>query len=99
MSPKGVGKTARKSAPAKAAGKAEPKLNQVHCTSCGTVTQLSDSQGGLPPCAKCGKPIVEALALLGALGIWSGDQATCPACAAKNSLWHACCYACGSKLG
>ena len=87
MSPKATGRAAAKTA-----------LNKVHCVACGTANKLSDSQGALAPCSKCKEPVVEALSLLGALGVWSGDQAACGKCGTKNSLWHAHCFGCGTKL-
>lgn len=83
---------------AKARAAARTALNRVHCVACGTANKLSDSQGTLGTCSKCKQPIVEALSLLGALGVWSGDQAACEACGTKNSLWHVHCFGCGTRL-
>ena len=89
-----------KAAAAKSGGKAGGRaLNRLYCIWCGAQSKLSEGQGGLPDCARCKKPAVDGLALLGALGQWSGDLNDCGACGTKNALWHKSCFACGAQLG
>ena len=74
-------------------------LNVLHCVHCGTANKLSDSSASVGYCANCKERPVEALAVLGAFDLWSGDASRCPACQTKNALWHQYCFGCGKKIG
>lgn len=71
--------------------------NQVYCRWCGAPKKLSDSSAAVGNCDSCGREVVDALALLGALGMWTGELWTCPTCDTGNALWHEWCFACGKK--
>ena len=79
--------------------KNKKELNVLHCVRCGAPNKLSDNSTSVGTCAKCGKVPVEALGLLAAVELWSGDYAPCSACQTRNSVFHEHCFACGKKVG
>ena len=74
-------------------------MDVLHCVNCGAANRLRDNSASLGTCVKCGKVPVEALGLLSAGDMWSGDSCECSVCQTCNSVFHRYCFACGKKVG
>lgn len=79
--------------------KHKKELDVLHCVHCGTANRLRETSASVGTCSKCGKVPAEALGLLAAVDLWSGDAAKCSVCETRNSVFHTYCFACGKKVG